>query len=664
MKNSLKQLFRTPARAVLFFLLTIAATALLAVGSALYTQSSQRIAEVENSFTTLAMVEQVPVKTVTTVTPRGACGYGGGKRWEDVWGEKQSVDVLNFEGAQTLTPPENRPYYIASVPALRHSTQREQFTKLHVVQAVALSDSDPKTTAARLQVTKVITTYDDGYEMLNNGVYSTMKEGKEILLCQCYSDEGTRIPLQKGKEYIFSAYGGFGCTEHNKEMAEEGLDPREYVPWNSPYCRQYDKDGNELPSDYFTNNTRYGLVEEVTEDFWEPGGKGEAWEYWTHYREGGDHLFTAAPVDDLQLLPAFQSHKAYLSQGREITAEEFASGAAVCMLPDAVFISAGLEFGDKISFSMLNSVYGAPADDYSAALWFGQSPFNAQGEFYKPFWEAEYEVVGTYSVAGLADALRKGMIANDMVVIPAKSVHASDENNIAYYGTLKSGQTTFLLPNGSIDAFETALHEAVPDWEGFEITYNDNGYEEIMGSLRSAWITAILLLAVGFLSALATLLLLLYFFIVKQKKRTAIERSLGMSKRQCRVSLISGILALTVLSSAVGSAGAALLMSRVDLTGGTNTAIIEEEPQEEAEGSAEETLAEPTETFAEFSTKFSLWASESNTVDYTGSDVTAPAALFFAIPLALFAAVLLLSLLLVNRNLKIEPIYLLSEKID
>ena len=75
-----------------------------------------------------------------------------------------------------------------------------------------------------------------------------------------------------------------------------------------------------------------------------------------------------------------------------------------------------------------------------------------------------------------------------------------------------------------------------------------------------------------------------------------------------------------------------------------------------------ENAVESGEAFAEFSTKFSLWASENNSVDYTGKDVTTPVALFFVIPLIMLLVVLVLSLLLVNRNLKIEPIYLLSAK--
>lgn len=676
MKNSLKQLFRTPVRALLFFLLMAAATALLAFGSVLYAQSSQRIAEVEGSFTTLGMIRQVPAKTVTEVQPTGPCGWGGGVRWEDIWDDIEGVDVLNFEGAEYLTPPENRPYYIANAPALTHVAQNQVLTQIHVAQAVALEDSDPDTGAAKMQVEKVLTTYDDGYTMLYDKS-SVMKEGKVFLLCQCQSDRENRTALEKGKQYVFSCEG-FSCSmpQHSKELSEHQLDTREYVAWSNPYCQQFDKNGRELPSTYFSSNSKSDRIDEITEDFWEPGGYGEKWEYWVDYQEKGDHWFTVAPVNDLQLLPAFQNHKAYLSKGREITEEEFSSGAAVCMLPDAVLDSADLQIGDKIPLSMLCSVYGAPEDEVGFPMWFRLSPFNAQGKLYEPFWEAEYEIVGTYSLTNQTAALSKGEIANDMLVIPAASVLASDENNIAYFSTLKPAQATFLLPNGSVDSFEAALQKALPDLEGLEIIYNDNGYEEIMGSLRSAWITSVLLFAVGLLAAVAILLLLLYFFIVKQKKRTAIERSLGMTKRQCRVSLLAGILVLTVLSTTIGSLSAALLLKQVDITSRSDpgyTVSAEEsgnaapqeqemgEPAEEGQDTAEPAAVADSE---QFSTKFSLWASEANRVEYTARDVETPVSLLFLIPAAFLLLVFVLSLLLVNRNLKIEPIYLLSGKME
>ena len=132
--------------------------------------------------------------------------------------------------------------------------------------------------------------------------------------------------------------------------------------------------------------------------------------------------------------------------------------------------------------------------------------------------------------------------------------------------------------------------------------------------------------------------LLLYFFIVKQKKRTAIERSLGMSKAQCRISLMAGILVLALIASIIGvSIGAGLLQS--DLM--TNTAQAETE---------------------EIDTTFSIWAKGQMEVAEPEADVTVPVTVYVLVPLCLLVFIFVLSLVLVNQNLKTEPILLLSGK--
>ena len=124
-----------------------------------------------------------------------------------------------------------------------------------------------------------------------------------------------------------------------------------------------------------------------------------------------------------------------------------------------------------------------------------------------------------------------------------------------------------MLPNGTIESFDAALRVAVPETSELTITYDDNGYGDLMTSLNNARMSAVLLFAGGLIAVVGIVVLLLYFFIVKQKKRTAIERSLGMSKAQCRVSLMAGILVLALVASVIGvGIGAVLLQSDV-LTG-------------------------------------------------------------------------------------------------
>lgn len=198
--------------------------------------------------------------------------------------------------------------------------------------------------------------------------------------------------------------------------------------------------------------------------------------------------------------------------------------------------------------------------------------------------------------------------------------------------------TSFMLPNGTIESFDAALRVAVPETSELTITYDDNGYGDLMTSLNNARMSAVLLFAGGLIAVVGIVVLLLYFFIVKQKKRTAIERSLGMSKAQCRRSLMAGILVLALVASVIGvGIGAVLLQSDV-LTG---TAQSETE---------------------EIDTTFSIWAKGQTEVTEPETDATVPVAVYVFIPVCLLVFIFLLSLVLVNRNLKTEPILLLSGK--
>ncbi|HAY62092.1 MAG TPA: hypothetical protein DCX90_00560, partial [Ruminococcaceae bacterium] len=111
-----------------------------------------------------------------------------------------------------------------------------------------------------------------------------------------------------------------------------------------------------------------------------------------------------------------------------------------------------------------------------------------------------------------------------MLILPKNSIDASDEDNIAYYGPMNSVTTSFMLPNGTIESFDAALRVAVPETSELTITYDDNGYGDLMTSLNNARMSAVLLFAGGLVAVVGIVVLLLYFFIVKQKKRTAIER--------------------------------------------------------------------------------------------------------------------------------------------
>lgn len=338
-------------------------------------------------------------------------------------------------------------------------------------------------------------------------------------------------------------------------------------------------------------------------------------------------------------MPSWHEEELVLHEGREITAEEFQSGAPVCMVSKVFANINGLSVGDRVSMSFLTSVY-EDLSQIGGILPHSHSLLNADGRFYEPFWEEEYEIVGLVDCNG-GQFMEAG---EDTFIIPAASVKASDEDNISGCSPMTRSTASFQIPNGSIQRFEEALRKNLPDAERLSITYDDRGYSELMKSLNNSRAMAFLLLLAGVMAALSILALLLYFFVVKEKKRTAVERSLGMTKGQCRVSLLAGLMALTVLSASAGSAcGMAALGSA-------------REP-----GDAAQTVEERDSQYL-YDTRYSTWAAGRELADNTEIKVEAPVAVYFAVPLGLSLVVLVSALLLMAVGFRTDPIYLLSTR--
>ena len=615
MLKSLKQLLHTPMKTCLFFLLMTAATALLVLGANLWAQTQAQMDAVEKQFTTLGTVEQKPNRTQMRTGWDAADGAYYSEA-EPVYDSVISADVLDFDGANYLKAPEKRPYYLAD---LQGFAVRDGGTALFY----PVVEFTPAETAVPDHPIKVYVQRFLYPEAENqNNEY-------EIYVCDHWTENPA--PLEAGKTYV--AYTNVIVNHH--ENAKSSI---EYALIAAERSTQCDAGGNLLESDMQTRT-----FDEVTAGFYET----ERGQYWLELSKALSMWDTTAPVlpvTDTALLPSFHEKDSFVEAGREITAEEFESGAAVCLISADFANLNGLHVGDTLPLALLYASYqSSPALVFSFA---GEardisSLIDVNGEPYTPFWQQDYEIVGLYRTINAYELISKtAEMGYDMAIIPAASVGASAKNNIAGYGVMTAANTSFQIPNGTVDDYMAAYNRNVPAEvrENLEITFDDNGYSQIIGGLLNMRYVASILFAAGLLSALAILVLLLYFFIVKQKKRTAIERSLGMSKAQCRVSLMAGILVLALVASVIGvGIGAVLLQSDV-LTG---TAQSETE---------------------EIDTTFSIWAKGQTEVTEPETDATVPVAVYVFIPVCLLVFIFLLSLVLVNRNLKTEPILLLSGK--
>ncbi len=620
-RYSVRQLLRTPLKLLLFLLIVAASTALLIFGANLWLETGRQLRALEERFTTIGTVQQRE-DSLRVYSLWDAASKSYTNLDFPVYNAVIPPSVLKVEGLTYLAGPEKRPYYGALMQKYETSAD-EYIDSIGGYRFVAEFTPDEDCVPSEPVHVKIV------------NVLSGDPQGDKFWFCDQLNDNPK--PMEAGKTYIAYLFG----TENRFAEARAGTTIMFY-PLGYPLSSQHEKDGTRMVSvlnedeNYLAGNQ----WEEVTDGFYETG-RGRYWLNLIASEQIRKKNIPVLPTESLALLPAFHKGEAAVKRGREISAEEFGQGAAVCLVTEEFAQRNELQVGDKLTLPLLFADY-CSSPGYSYGYCGGVHNFsllNAQGELYSPFWELEYKIVGTYRFTGDQVAMdMTSEMGQDEVIIPAGSVKASDEHNIVDYGPMQTGTTSFQIPNGSIAQFETKFR-TLPEANFLEIRYDDNGYEQISGNLKNARSVAMLLSGVGLLAALSSLVFLLYFFVVRQKKRTAVERSLGMTKAQCRLSLLSGVVAMTLLGVILGSAG----------SGAVGGLLSQRAVQPELE----------------YSLKYSNWTRETPELGpgEAGTDHALP------LPGILIPALLVLftsglALALVDQNLKAEPIELLSTRED
>lgn len=603
MYKSLKQILRMPQKAILLFLTAIAVTVLVTIGLNLWIFTTNQMNTVESNFTTIATVEQLPISVEQNYYWDASVGdYVENKYFDvlyNVYGEAIPEDVLYFEDVSYINI-ERRPYYIAILPdflALTTGGTRNVGTN-YVFEFTVYEDSTTDN-AILINTTNVL-----------HGYWGT----GDTYIWDMYTNGTTT--LEVGKTYI--AYSTIHTILSVDGAPDDGTFILSSVPW--------------------TRDEEIVNIEEVTENFYETE-KGQAWLNLVEAIDLGLYSFPVLPTNSLDLLPSFQSDEVSIEYGREITDEEFETGANVCIVPTDFLTYHGLSIGDVVSIPLYTANYADSAHTYYFDNAF--QTFNVlvsdDGEIFDVFWEAEYEIVGTYNRSnqyGYSPGTTE--IADDMFIIPMNSVKVSDENNIIDYAHMLATTTSFEIANGTEEEFIELFNENVEESDLLELTFYDNGYNEIINTLEQSRLMSCILLAFGVVSALACIVMFVYFFIICEKKRTAVERSLGMTKNQCRVSLISGVLILFAIATVIGMFLGIYIFDNLEI------------------------LYNATETFEFFSTDYSSWSRPTvQAIETQPQNINLSIIL---IPVLQILSLGIISLTMVNRSLKIQPILLLGKK--
>ena len=618
MKNSIRQMLRTPFKLLLFFLFLGASAVLLTLGLRLWLETGEQMRQAEETFTTIGMVRQK--ENLMEAVPSWDAGTKSYTYFDHpVYEEVLPESILDFDDAGYLAGPEKRPVYGSWM-----SDSSLAWDESMAMLGIFIAEISPVEDCVPSQPVQVD---------IRRVLYGDARGSTQCWFC----DHNNPDPpsMEKGKTYIAALLPAGSSHPDRKEVAVE------CIPYGiGPATSQCTETGERISGKFADLEEKAGesneMWEEVTDGFYETG-RGV---YWLNTIEAIEKFYKTSfvlPVNSLGLLPSFHNKESVVLEGREISQEEFEKGKNVCMVSQSFAQRNSLGIGDELPLSLYFADYG----DAPGYLWlmrdFGL--LNAQGEVYPAFWEADYEIVGfyQYTPSGEKD-INAVELTEDMILIPAESVKASDENNIVKYGPMQTGTTSFQIPNGSSADFLEDFQKT-ENSDFLEIQFDDNGYEQVRRELESAGNTAALLAVTGFLSAAGILLFLVYFFIVKQKKRTAIERSLGMTRNQCRKSLLGSMLIFTLFAALTGS------LISMGLYDGVKDGL----DQEETQG---------------YSMKYSTWQeqepSQEDLEALEQQDLKTANLVYIGVPLFLLAGMLGLSWVFMERNLKVPPMEMLS----
>lgn len=607
MNNSIKQVLRTPWKTALFLSLITLSVALFVVGLTLFRNASMNLEKADDSFVTIGTVQQ---KENTMLTE--ARWDAGLKNYvysnTPVYDSYIPIITLRLHGVEYISGPEHRPFYGGYVPDLvvRENDLPSLGAVIEFIPVEECVPSEP----VEVEVVNVLYGYD---------LWGKDLQGQRIKFCDHFTEQPKS--MQSGKTYIAFVVIHSTNTDQHQNLDKKQYE-REYAP-HKIYAGQID------------------AWEEVNEGFYETTD-GERWlSFVKAVKRFYESTVPVTPTQDTQLLSAFHGGVAAIVEGRTISQEEHDSGAKVCLISQRFAAINHIGLGSTVKLKLYDANYnstGVNIFGYSGVVYGKLAFLNSDGEPYEVFQESNYTVVGVYSHPYVSGMVSGYELSPNEVIVPMNSITNSDADNIVATGPMQGKNTSFRIANGASGKFMEALCK-ITESSLLEVQFYDNGYEQFAAGLKNVSLIGLVLFCVGLVTSLAVISLVLYFYIIKQRKRTAIERTLGMNRRKCVASLMLGILLLTA-----AGAGAGCVM------GNSISSIVQDK-----------VLSED----GYFNTKYSRGLVNVNGADNEldmaleeGSDLI-PSLLTVTGAILL---VFILSWILINRNLSIAPIHLLSSK--
>lgn len=538
MKNCGKQILRTPLQSLFIIILIMIVTVMLVVGGNLWVTSERISKAYEEDFITIGTVSQKPDTMQERI--RWDAEKGDYLHYKDsIYNQYATEEDLDFSEAAYLVKPEKRAYWGSYAPEYFHVIEGWSISNSYyyiVAEFTPMEDCIPNE-SVKIKITKVWAGYTD-------------LEDTVAWFC----DHFNRYPkeLKAGKTYVAAieeaawAHGERWEESHGQDRSLDFCPKMVSATLYTPEGKRIE-DPLEMQGVY-----------ELTDGFYET----EAGKRLLAAADMSSYFHEIQPVvgtNSTDLLLPFYEGSAWVYEGRYPTEEEYAQGSAVCLASRIFAENNGLSVGDKV---MTRLCYTNCADEVGrnfgyngGGIWF--LPIGLDGEPLSPFEEKEYSIVGLYDHTQTV----KG-IGRDELIVPLNSI-AKKMENIVEYGAMTDGNTSFRLENGTIpDFLELTAKYGV---NNLVFTFYDRGYSALQEGIQNLRNMSAALLVMGVIAAVILTLQISHIYITKQKRRLAVERLMGMTRKQCQNVSLAGILILLILGTVPGVAAGMAVARQVNV---------------------------------------------------------------------------------------------------
>ena len=244
-------------------------------------------------------------------------------------------------------------------------------------------------------------------------------------------------------------------------------------------------------------------------------------------------------TSDMRSIPRFNEHNMVISEGRPLVATD----TDVCVVNQLFLDTYGLSIGDKIHVELGDRLFhqgstaGAQARDAESKSNFVST--------------AELEVIGAYQNVDdnwTRRSERNWSYTSNTIFVPSSllPIEVPADHKVSV------GEFSVLIEDAhDIEQFQEAAEPLVAQMS-IPMRFSDGGWLSMKDSFeagrRMASLTAILSIA----GAALALLLVVYLYIGRNKKTYAIMRTLGVSRKKARNSLVLPFCVLSMLAVPVG----------------------------------------------------------------------------------------------------------------